>query len=133
MRRRSISDEFLDGILEVYEELGSRTIELLLLDDELTEVDDFYRETETQRTYLDPILLTGRVQYRTAEGKEVIEESGDYVSVIIPSKSLVDNNLPIDLGSLELYRRAAFRYQGLKFEVEEVVPSSSVDDTFQIM
>ena len=124
-----ISEEFLDGIYEVYSTLMTNQIFLKLLDEDSTDT-NVYEET-TQKKYLDPIQLVGKFALSMEQGEQVVEGIQDYVTATIPTKSLLDNNVDITPENYETLKKGAISYKGVDYNIVQVRPIVNIDDVFQ--
>ena len=124
-----ISEEFLDGIYEVYSTLMTNQIFLKLLDEDSTDT-NVYEET-TQKKYLDPIQLVGKFALSMEQGEQVVEGIQDYVTATIPTKSLLDNNVDITPENYETMKKGAISYKGVDYNIVQVRPIVNIDDVFQ--
>lgn len=124
-----LSEEFLDGIYEVYSTLMTNQIFLKLLDEDSTDT-NVYEET-TQKKYLDPIQLVGKFALSMEQGEQVVEGIQDYVTATIPTKSLLDNNVDITPENYETLKKGAISYKGVDYNIVQVRPIVNIDDVFQ--
>ena len=124
-----LSEEFLDGIYEVYSTLMTNQIFLKLLDEDSTDT-NVYEET-TQKKYLDPIQLVGKFALSMEQGEQVVEGIQDYVTATIPTKSLLDNNVDITPENYETLKKGAISYKGADYNIVQVRPIVNIDDVFQ--
>ena len=124
-----LSEEFLEGIYEVYSTLMTNQIFLKLLDEDSTDT-NVYEET-TQKKYLDPIQLVGKFALSMEQGEQVVEGIQDYVTATIPTKSLLDNNVDITPENYETLKKGAISYKGVDYNIVQVRPIVNIDDVFQ--
>lgn len=124
-----LSEEFLDGIYEVYSTLMTNQIFLKLLDEDSTDT-NVYEET-VQKKYLDPIQLVGKFALSMEQGEQVVEGIQDYVTATIPTKSLLDNNVDITPENYETLKKGAISYKGVDYNIVQVRPIVNIDDVFQ--
>lgn len=124
-----ISDEFLNGIYEVFSTLMTNQIFLELLDEENTET-NIYDETP-KKQYFDSIQLVGKFSMSMEQGEEVVEGIQDYATVTIPTKSLLENNVDISPQNYDNLKKGTIVYKDVRYEIKEVVPTVNVDDVFQ--
>lgn len=124
-----LSEEFLNGIYEVYSTLMTNQIFLKLLDEDSTDT-NVYDET-TQKKYLDPIQLVGKFALSMEQGEQVVEGIQDYVTATIPTKSLLDNNVDITPENYETLKKGAISYKGVDYNIVQVRPIVNIDDVFQ--
>lgn len=129
MAQKRLSEEFLEGIYEVYSTLMTNQIFLKLLDEDSTDT-NVYEET-TQKKYLDPIQLVGKFALSMEQGEQVVEGIQDYVTATIPTKSLLDNNVDITPKNYETLKKGAISYKGVDYNIVQVRPIVNIDDVFQ--
>ena len=129
MPRKRISDEFLDGIYEVYSTLMSDQIFLKLLNEGKTST-NVYNET-TDKKYLAPIQLVGKFSMSMTQGEEVVEGIQDCVTVTVPTKSLLLNNVDISPSNYDTLNKGAISYKGVDYNIIMVKPTINIDDVFQ--
>lgn len=129
MAQKRLSEEFLEGIYEVYSTLMTNQIFLKLLDEDSTDT-NVYEET-TQKKYLDPIQLVGKFSLSMEQGEQVVEGIQDYVTATIPTKSLLDNNVDITPENYETLKKGAINYKGVDYNIVQVRPIVNIDDVFQ--
>lgn len=124
-----ISEEFLDGIYEVYSILMTNQIFLKLLDENNTDT-NIYEETK-KKQYLDPIQLVGKFTLSMGQGEQVVEGIQDYVTATIPTKSLLDNDVDITPENYDTLKKGVIHYKGVDYEIKQVRPIVNIDDVFQ--
>ena len=129
MAQKRLSEEFLEGIYEVYSTLMTNQIFLKLLDEDSTDT-NVYEET-IQKKYLDPIQLVGKFALSMEQGEQVVEGIQDYVTATIPTKSLLDNNVDITPENYETLKKGAISYKGVDYNIVQVRPIVNIDDVFQ--
>ena len=129
MAQKRLSEEFLEGIYEVYSTLMTNQIFLKLLDEDSTDT-NVYEET-TQKKYLDPIQLVGKFSLSMEQGEQAVEGIQDYVTATIPTKSLLDNNVDITPENYETLKKGAISYKGVDYNIVQVRPIVNIDDVFQ--
>ena len=129
MAQKRLSEEFLEGIYEVYSTLMTNQIFLKLLDEDSTDI-NVYEET-TQKKYLDPIQLVGKFSLSMEQGEQVVEGIQDYVTATIPTKSLLDNNVDITPENYETLKKGGISYKGVDYNIVQVRPIVNIDDVFQ--
>ena len=129
MAQKRISDEFLDGIYEVYSLMMTNQIFLKLLDEGNTAT-NIYNETKSKK-YLTPIQLVGKVSLTMSEGEEVVEGVKETATVTIPTKSLLDNNIDISPENRATLEKGVIHYDGVDYEIKQVTPTTNIDNVFQ--
>lgn len=130
MAQKRLSDEFLDGIYEVFSEMMSNQIYLKLLDS-TTNTPNIYGETK-QKKYLEPpIQLVGKFSLSKSQGEEVVEGVQVYATVTIPTKSLLDNNIDISPKNYHSLEQGVIHYDGVDYDIKQVKPTTNIDNVFQ--
>lgn len=129
MAQKRISEEFLDGIYEVFSIMMTDQIFLKLLDEKTT-VTNIYEETPTKK-YLDPIQLVGKITFATEQGEQEVEGNQHYVSVTIPTKSLLSKNVDISPQNYATLEKGVISYEGVDYEISRVRPTTNIDNVFQ--
>lgn len=124
-----LSDEFLNGIYEAYSILMTNQIFLKLLDEKNTET-NIYNETKGKK-YLDPVQLVGKFSMDREQGDEDVEGIQDFITVTIPTKSLLVNNIDISPDNYETLQKGVIEYKGVDYEIAEIRPKVNIDDVFQ--
>ena len=127
----SIQNAFLDGIEEIFSIMFTDRLLLRFLDEEDTRV-NIYEET-TDKMYLDPIQLIGRIQTTFKQGELPVESVQIDAVITIPTKQLITKNIPHETEEdLETLKKAKFAYDGFEYLVEKVVPKTLVADKWQL-
>lgn len=129
MAQNRISEEFLEGIYEIYSLSMTNQIYLKLLDETKT-VTNIYEESK-QKNYFEPIQLVGKFTLSKSQGEEDVEGVQDYVTVTIPTKSLLDNNIDISPKNYSTLEKGVIHYDGVDYEVKQVRPMTNIDNVFQ--
>lgn len=129
MAQKRLSDEFLEGIYEVFDILMTDQIYLKLLDEKST-VSNIYNEAKNKK-YLEPIQLVGKFSMTMEQGEQEVEGIQDYVTVTVPTKSLLDNNVDITPQNYETLKKGAIVYKEVEYTIAKVVPKTNIDDVFQ--
>lgn len=121
--------ELKEGMYEVYDELFSTSIEFLPFDPNNSPDDDIYDESRF-KSFLDPIILVGRVTVKS-EDKEVRETGmgrDSSIKVSFPVKTLEDNGV-LNFGE-EIILKSRLRYKGVEYTIKNFQPKSNIGDTF---
>lgn len=124
-----ISEEFVDGIYEVYSTLMTDQIFLKLLDEDSTDT-NIYEET-TNKQYLEPKQLVGKFALSMQQGEQVVEGIQDFVTATIPTKSLLLAEVDITPQNYETLKKGAISYKGVDYKINSVRPIVNIDDVFQ--
>lgn len=129
MAQKRLSEEFLEGIYEAYSLMMTNQIFLRLLDENNT-VTNVYGETSSKK-YLDPIQLVGKIALDKEQGEEEVEGVQDYITVTIPTKSLIDKNVDISPQNYATLEKGVLRYKEVDYKILQVRPTTNIDDVFQ--
>lgn len=128
-RGNRISEEFLEGIYEVYDTLMTDQIFLKLLDEEHTAT-SIYDETVT-KNYLPPIQLVGKFSMSVEQGEQAIEGIQNMVTATIPTKGLLKAEVDITPQNYHTLEKGVINYKGVDYEIAMVKPTVNIDDVFQ--
>lgn len=129
MAQKRLSEEFLEGIYEIFSIMMTDQIFLKLLDEKNT-VTNIYDET-AKKQYLEPIQLVGKFSLSMSQGEEDVEGNQDYVTATIPTKSLLDNNIDISPQNYTTLEKGVIHYDGVDYEIKQVKPTTNIDSVFQ--
>lgn len=124
-----ISEEFLDGIYEIFSILMTDQIFLKLLD-KLNTVTNIYEETKRKK-YLEPIQLVGKFSLLINQGEEDVEGNQAYATFTIPTKSLLENNIDISPRNYDTLEKGVITYDGVDYDIKQVRPMTNIDNVFQ--
>lgn len=127
-----IQNAFLEGMNEVYTTIFTDTLMFELLESTQSKINTVYKET-LSREYQDPISLSGNVLVRAHEGEIVVEDTKFFTEISIPTKQLIDNEIPFETKSdLKKLEGGRFTYKGVSYLVDEVIPKVLIANIFQI-
>lgn len=129
MAQKRISEEFLDGIYEVFATMMTNQIFLKLLDEKSTAT-NIYQETKAKK-YLEPIQLVGKFVLAGEQGEEDVEGIQAYATATIPTKSLLDNNIDITPQNYDFLEKGVIHYDGVDYAIKQVRPMTNIDNVFQ--
>ena len=129
MASKRLSEEFLDGIYEIFSAMMTDQIFLKLLDDTNT-VTNIYEETKHKK-YLEPLQLVGKFSLTMGQGEENVEGIQDYATATIPTKSLLDKNVDISPQNYDTLKKGVIHYDGVDYEIKQVRPTTNIDNVFQ--
>ena len=124
-----ISDDFLEGVYEVFSTLMTNQIFLKLLDEDNTAT-NIYGET-LNKQYKEPIQLVGKFSLSIEQGEQVVEGLQSYATVTIPTKSLLDNEVDVSPENYETLEKGVIIYKDVEYAIKKVVPTTNIDDVFQ--
>lgn len=126
---KRVSEEFLDGIYEIFSIMMTDQIFLKLLDED-NSVTNIYEETPHKK-YLEPIQLVGKFSLTKSQGEEDVEGLQDYATATIPTKSLLDKNIDFSPQNLDTLEKGVIHYDGVDYEIKQVRPMTNIDNVFQ--
>lgn len=127
----SIQNAFLDGIEEIFSIMFTDRLYLSLLDEDGTIVNVY--EESSEKMYLSPIQLIGRIQTTFTQGEDPVEAVNIDAVITIPTKQLIKHQIPHQTKSdLETLKKAKFAYDGFEYLVDIVVPKTLVADKWQM-
>lgn len=125
-----IQRAFLEGMEEVFSIMFTEHCFMYFLDTENTKT-NIYGETRT-KVYKDPYELIAKVENSHLKGEEPTETVIRSVTITIPTKQFLDNNIPCYSESdWEEMRKAKFSYEGVTYLVTNVEPKTLVADSWQ--
>lgn len=125
----SVSEEFLDGIYEVFSTLMTDQIFLKLLDDRSTAT-NVYNETK-EKNYYAPVQLVGKFELSPTQGEEDVEGIQDFVTATIPTKSLLLADIDVTPQNYETLLKGVISYKDIDYEIANVKPRTNINDVFQ--
>lgn len=127
-----IQNAFLDGLEEIFSIMFTDRLQLRLLDEESTLL-NIYDEESTEKVYLEPIQLIGRIKTTFNQGENPVEGIQINAVVTIPTKQLITKNIPHQTDNdLETLKKAKFIYDGFEYLIDEVNPKTLVADKWQM-
>ena len=127
----TVQNAFLDGIEEIFSTMFTDRLQLRLLDEEDTQTNIY--EESSDKQYLDPIQLIGRIQTTFTQGENPVESVQIDAVITIPTKQLITKQIPHETDSdLETLKKAKFAYDGFEYLVEKVVPKTLIADKWQM-
>lgn len=119
---------FLDGVLEVYQEIFSQEVPFYFLDREKTDINP-YGET-TQKIYKEPVYLTARVQLEAKDGEKAINRTYLTAKITVPTQSFWDNNIAVTAKDIAEMRKGKFVFNNMNFEIVRVQPRTQINNTY---
>ena len=129
MAQKRISEEFLDGIYEAFSVLMTNNVYLKLLNKEESKP-NVYQEIKTKH-YQDPIQLVGKFTLSSDQGEQDVEGKQSYVTVTVPTKSLIERGVNITPDNYKTLEDGVINYEGVDYEIKQVVPRTNIDNIFQ--
>lgn len=124
-----ISEDFLEGIHEIYSTMMTDQIFLKLLDETNT-VTNIYEETKHKK-YLEPIQLVGKVSLEVTQGEQDVEGNQDSAQFTIPTKSLLLKGVDLSPEKYDTLEKGVITYKGIDYSIKQVKPITNIDDVFQ--
>jgi len=119
-----------EGVYELYEELGSHTINFLTFDEVNNTLgsNDVYSEKKFKQ-YLDPITLIGKARIRNSE--EMLKDTGGFIeydtSFAFSLKELEDKSV-LQLGE-NLILKSRLEYDSITYDIIRFTPMITLADT----
>lgn len=129
MAQKRLSDEFLDGIYEVFSIMMTDQIYLKLLDENNT-VTNIYEETPNKK-YYEPIQLVGKVSLTVESGEQDVEGNIDRAEITIPTKSLLLKGIDLSLNNMKTLEKGVITYDSVDYKIKQVTPKTNIDNVFQ--
>ena len=133
MADKYIRQEFIDSTMEIFTTLfndGSETTDgvylYLLSEDTQTNV---YGE-QKYKTYKPPVLLVCHVRLVPTQGNEDVKGIKNQTTFKVPLQSLLDYNLGVTDNDLRIMRKGMMRYKDTYYVIDNITPSTYVEDTF---
>lgn len=124
-----VRDAFLEGTLEIYQNMMSEEINIYLLDTENTIV-NLYGES-TSKKYKDPISLWGKIIVDRKPDGEIDFDNGTVnCTIIIPTKDFIDKGIDYAPSNYSTLRQSVFEYKGVFYQVDEINPTTMVANEF---
>lgn len=106
-------------------------LHLSLLDEDGTIV-NIYDES-SDKMYLDPIQLIGRIQTTFTQGENPVESVQCEAVITIPTKQFITKGIPHQTDSdLETLKRGKFEYDGVEYLIDKITPKTLVADKWQM-
>ena len=128
-----VQTAFLEGTEEIFTELFTDKAKLYMLDLENTEVDTLYEEA-MDKHYKEPIEVVAKVELSRSFGELLPETVGTTANVRIPSKVLIDLDIPFETEQdLKALEQCLIEYRGMKFNIAIAKPTVLVGDTYIFM
>ncbi len=126
----SIQKAFLDGTELIFNELFTDKVKLYLMDLDSTHIDELYEEA-TQKVYKEPLEISASVTLSREQGSRTPEAVITGATVKIPSKVLIDLEIPFDTPKdLKVLEQSLIEYKGVTYNVVVARPTTLVGDTF---
>ena len=123
-----IENAFLDGVLEVYNEIFTKKLPFYYLDEEASKPNSYGEIAEKQ--FLEPIYLTARVRITEKEGEKAVNRTHRTAQIRIPTRNLWDNGIPTDQESLDRLLKGKFEFNGVTYYVRRIQPKTLINDHF---
>lgn len=128
----SIQQAFQDGIEEVFSTLLCNHLIMQFLDENSTQVDDLYGETNTKVYEETQYELVAKVEYYFSKGSSSEETVIRKAKFRVPTKQFTTLGIPfLSEEDWERMRKAKFIYEGTEYLCDEVTPMTLVADLWQ--
>lgn len=111
----SISQEFVDGVYEIYSNFYSDDIQYLPFDP--ANISNIYGES-TSKSYLDPVTLVGMVTYNTMIASRIEKVNTYDLALDIPSKSFDLVGITITPTNFTDINKGVFTYEGKTYYID---------------
>lgn len=127
--QKEISNAFLDGMYELFDIMFTNHVKLSFMDEEHTDVDDIYKESEHKK-YLDPVEILGKVvpDLPHAENPKMGVERT--LTITVPTKSFILQGIDISPNSYDKFRKARITFDGVDYNVVSFKPKTLVAETY---
>lgn len=127
----SIQKDFLDGTQEIFSTLfndGKTTGANLYLLSEKTKT-NVYGESK-YKMYQPPKLLVAQVRLNPTQGEQDVEVIKESAVFVVPTKSLLDNNLGVTNDDLDEMRKGVIEFKGVYYTIDNILPKAFVGNVF---
>lgn len=132
MADRSIRQEFVDGVQEIFTTLfnnGSEETDgvfFYALSDTQTNV---YKESKYKH-YKPPVLLVCKAVIAPTRGEQDVESVKDDAQFVVTYKSMQENGLSFSNADLAEMRRGKMKFHGVWYDIDNIIPKAYVEDVF---
>lgn len=128
-----IQQAFLDGLNEVFVLLFTTEVEMYLLNTTETNTNIYREVARDAKVYLDPIKVAAKVETSSTEEADHDSPPVRRVKITIPTKQLILHEIPRKTQQeLDELRKVKFKYAGMEFMVDNVIPRTLVADEFHV-
>lgn len=129
-----IQEAFLEGIDLVFSTMFTKRCKLLLWNSKANSVSNVYKESRVMdKSYLPPIDVTAKLVLTTQDVEQTIENTKRKAVITLPTKVLIDNNIPFrtqnDLLNLE---KSMFYIDGIFYVADVLNPKVFVGNIHQM-
>lgn len=127
---KEVQEEFLEGVLEVYEALMSAEVRFYQMDEENTDIIDLYQESLVKK-YKEPIDLWAKVSVtREPEGEVDVDKGSVRATIIVPTKDLMNKNIDFSTGNYDTLEKGIFEFKEAYYQIEKLTPMTAVANEF---
>lgn len=127
--QKQISTAFLDGMYELFDIMFTNHIQLSFMDEEQTDIDDIYKESEHKK-YLEPIDIVGKVVPTLThldDPKMGVEKT---LTITIPAKIFILNGIDTSPQNYDKIRKAKITFEGVDYSIVSFNPKTLVAETY---
>lgn len=126
-----IQRDFIEGVHEVYATMFTDGVNDGVYFYPLYEPEkkSVYREVKYKQ-YLSPILLVAKVTLTPEHGEEDVKSIKERAEFKVTYKSLVDNEIDVSNKNLVNLRKGLIRYKDTFYEIDNISPTTFVEDVF---
>ena len=127
--QKQISTAFLDGMYELFDIMFTNHIKLSLMDEEQTDIDDLYKESEHKK-YLEPVEILGKVvpDLLHAENPKMGVEKT--LTITVPAKSFIEHGIDTSPQNYDKIRKARVTFEGVDYSIVSFKPKTLVAETY---
>ena len=127
--QKQISTAFLDGMYELFDIMFTNHIKLSFMDEEQTDIDDLYKESEHKK-YLEPIEILGKVVPDLPHAENPKMGVENTLTITVPTKSLMEHNIDISPQNYDKFRKARITFDGIDYNIVSFKPKTLVAETY---
>lgn len=126
---KEVREAFLEGTLEIYQNMMTDELSFYLLDTEDTSI-NIYGEAIT-RKYKDPIKLWGKIVVeRNPDGEVDFDNGVTKCTITIPTQDFILKGIDYSPKNYNTLRQGVFEYKGVTYQIDEINPTTMVADEF---
>lgn len=127
--QKQISTAFLDGMYDLFDTMFTNHIKLSFMDEEQTDVDDIYKESEHKK-YLEPIEILGKVVPSSAHLENPKMSMERTLTITVPAKSFIENDIDTSPQNYDKILRARVTFEGVDYCIVSFNPKTLVAETY---
>lgn len=126
---QEVQDEFLNGVLEVYENLMSAEVRYYMMNEQNTKV-NIYQEAPV-KSYMKPIDLWAKVVVnRSPDGEVDVDKGMTSATITVPTKDLINKGIDHSVSNYDTLEKGIFEFKGAFYQIEKVTPMTAVANEF---